>query len=181
MNSTTDNLIAFRVLYMLVTPFEKTDAYKFGIIDKDGNALKKVKDLDDSEERDSYTALHRLVFNLKKLLGKVPGGKTKFASVMAAYWLIKENLNVRTSIKEHELIETIHAIESKNLCMVEEELDFADLIKNIDPLEEDAVAAIANVVGDGTATSVDYPAIKPKKKKTLKLFRRQKDGEYEKV
>ena len=45
MSNTLDNLIAFKVLSMLVTPFEKSDAFKFGIIDKDGKALKKVKDL----------------------------------------------------------------------------------------------------------------------------------------
>ena len=43
--STTDNLIAFKILHMLVTPFENTDAYKFGIIDKDGHPLRKLKDL----------------------------------------------------------------------------------------------------------------------------------------
>ena len=178
MSSTTDNLIAFKILYMLVTPFEKTDAYKFGIIDKDGNALKKVKDLDDSEERDSYTALHRLIFNLKKLLAKVPGGKSRFASVMAAYWLVKENVNLRTSIKETELMETIEIIEFKKLSLIEEEIDFKLFLESLD---EEGAAAIANTVGDGTATSVDQPTIKPKKKKTLKLFRRQKDGEYVKV
>ena len=65
--STLDNLLAFRILYMLVTPFEKTDAYKFGIIDKDGNALKKSKDLKTSKEKDSYTNLTRLVFSLKQI------------------------------------------------------------------------------------------------------------------
>jgi len=40
-----DNLLAFRILYMLVTPFEDTAAFKFGIIDKNGVPLKKMKDL----------------------------------------------------------------------------------------------------------------------------------------
>jgi hypothetical protein len=40
-----DLLIAYRVIKLLVTPFEKTDAFKQGIIDKDGNVLKKYRTL----------------------------------------------------------------------------------------------------------------------------------------
>lgn len=168
--STVDNLIAFRVLHMLVTPFEDTDAFRFGIIDKDGHPLKKVKDLDSSEQRDSYTALHRLVFNLKKLLAKVPGGKSRLASMVAAYWLIKENYKSRTSIKEEELLEVIDLIESKNLCLVEEEVD-------INKFLEEEGGAIVNAVGaTGAQVALDEPVIKAgaaKKKKTLQMFKRK--------
>lgn len=165
MAASIDNLIAFKVLSMLVQPFEKTDAYELGIIDKDGKALKKVKDFKTSEEKDSYTALHRLVFNLKKLLAKVPGGSSTLGSLIAAYWLIKESEGRR--ITEDELLETIRLIESKNISLVEEEIEVRRFLEQI---EEDGV--IANVTGAGVAT--DYPAIKPKKKKkTLQMFRRK--------
>ena len=173
--STIDNLLAFKVLYMLVTPFDKTDAFKYGIIDANGMPLKKVKDLS-SNEKDSYTALHRLVFNLKKLLAKVPGGKSQFASLVAAYWLIKENHNVSASIRENDLLEIIDLIESKNICMVEEEIAVTQFFKKV----EEEGGAIANALGStGAAVALDQPVIK--KKKTLKLFRRQKEGEYVKV
>ena len=172
-----DNLIAFKILYMLVTPFDKTDAYNLGIIDENGKSLKKVRELKTSQERNAYTALHRLVFNLKRLIARAPGGKSTLVSLIAAYWLIKENESSRYNVKEEDLINTIDLIESKNICLVEEEIQIASFLKKFE--EEGGV--IANVVGDGAATSVDYPTIKPKKKKTLKLFRRQKDGEYEKV
>ena len=157
--STLDNLLAFRILYMLVTPFDKTDAYKFGIIDKDGNPLKKSKDLKTSEEKDSYTNLTRLVFSLKRLLAKVPGGSSQLASIVAAYWLIKESHNKRTVVREEELLSLIALIEEKKLTLVEEEI----LIEKFIKMMEDG--AIANVTG--AATSTDQAAVKLKKGKPV--------------
>ena len=161
--STLDNLLAFRILYMLVTPFEKTDAYKFGIIDKDGNALKKSKDLKTSEEKDSYTNLTRLVFSLKRLLAKVPGGKSQLASIVAAYWLIKESNQKRTVIREEELMSLIDLIEEKKLTLVEEEV----LIEKFIVMMEDGGAAggIANTAG--AATSTDQAAVRLKNGKPV--------------
>lgn len=158
--STVDNLLAFRILYMLVTPFEKTDAYKFGIIDKDGNPLKKSKDLKTGEEKDSYTNLTRLVFSLKRLLGKIPGGKSQLASIVAAYWLIKESTGKRTVIREEELLSMIDLIEEKQLTLVEEEI----LVEKFIAMMEDGGAAggIANTAGAATAT--DQAAVRLNKK-----------------
>ena len=39
-----DSLIVFRFLKMLVTPFDKTPAFKFGFIDKNGTRLKNIPD-----------------------------------------------------------------------------------------------------------------------------------------
>lgn len=171
--STLDNLLAFRILYMLVTPFEKTDAYKFGIVDKDGNPLKKSKDLKTSEEKDSYTNLTRLVFSLKRLLAKVPGGKSQLASIVAAYWLIKESNQKRTVIREEELISLIDLIEEKKLTLVEEEL----MVEKFIAMMEDGGAAIANTTGAATAT--DQAAVRLKKGKPVSgimgtVYRRKK-------
>ena len=87
-----DLLITYRVIKLLVTPWEEHEAYKYGIIDKNGKVLKKTSELATSKEKDSYTILHRFVFNLKRLLGLLPGGKTKLASYAAALaLLLKEN------------------------------------------------------------------------------------------
>ncbi len=80
----------YQFIKKLVTPFEKTDAFKLGIIDKDGKILKKRRDLEGSKEKDAYTLSDTLVWNIKKLIGKVPGGKSKIASYAAALFLIKE-------------------------------------------------------------------------------------------
>lgn len=173
--STIDNLLAFRILYMLVTPFEKTEAYKYGIIDKDGNPLKKSKDLKTSQEKDSYNNLTRLVFSLKRLLAKVPGGQSQLASIVAAYWLIKESSNKRTVIREEELLSMIELIEEKKLTLVEEEI----LVEKFIAMMEDG-AAIANTTGAATAT--DQPVVKLKKGKPVSgimggkqyVFRRKK-------
>lgn len=157
MSRVVDNLIAFRMLYMLVTPFDQTDAFKFGIIDKEGNALKKSKDLKTTQEKDSYTNLHRLVFSLKRLLSKVPGGKSQLASIVAAYWLIKESYVSKTSVKQEDLETMIDMIEQKNITMVEEELEIERFLK----LLEDG-GVIANTTG--AATSTDQATVKLNKK-----------------
>ena len=87
-----DAFITFRFLKLLVTPFNKTEAFKLGIIDERGKVLKKYKTLERIEERQAYTILHRLVFNVKKLIEKVPGGKSRLASYAAALFLIKEHV-----------------------------------------------------------------------------------------
>ena len=88
---TADLYYTFRFLKLLVTKWEDTEAFKLGIIDKDGNILKKASQLTTSDEKSAYNTFHRLVFNIKKLLEKVPGGKTRIASYLAALYLIKEH------------------------------------------------------------------------------------------
>jgi hypothetical protein len=150
-----DNVIAFRVLYLLVTPFEKSDAYKLGIVDKEGNQLKKMKDLKTQDEKDAYNYLTKLVFNLKKLIAKVPGGSTQFASLVAAYWLVKESNGVKTSINEEEFNKVLSALQS-GVTFVEEEIEIEQFIA----MMEDG--GIANVTGG--ATSTDQAAIRLNKK-----------------
>lgn len=87
-----DLVYTFRFLKLLVTPFEETDAYKNGIIDENGKRIKS-KTIS-SSEKSSYTSFHRLVFNIKKLLEKIPGGKTRIASYAAALFLLKEKYSL---------------------------------------------------------------------------------------
>ena len=100
LKSAADIVYTIRFLKLLVTKFEDTGAYKAGIIDADGN---KVKDfsMDTMDNRDAYrshyTAFHRLVFNLKKLMAKVPGGSSIVARYGAALALIKEHGNLSDS------------------------------------------------------------------------------------
>jgi len=90
-NRPVDLLIAYRVIKMLVTPFNKQPAFKYGIIDKDGNVLQKYRTIKGTAEKRSYTILHRFVFNLKRILAKV-GIKGKLGSfAVAAALLLKEN------------------------------------------------------------------------------------------
>lgn len=88
-----DSVIAYRILRMLVTPFEATDAYAFGIIDAKGKELKKMSSLNTVEERDAYSILHRMVFRIKRIIEKVPVESKKIATFAAALSLIKENFD----------------------------------------------------------------------------------------
>lgn len=150
-----DNLIAFRILYMLVTSFDKTDAFKLGIIDAEGNPLKQIKDLKTSEEKDAYDMLDRLVFSLKRLLGKLPGGKSKLASLAAAYWLVKESYETQEVVTQEQLNSLVDLIES-NQIVLKEQFDIQGYLS----LTEDG--AIANTAGAATAT--DNPVVKLNKK-----------------
>ena len=83
-----DAYTVYKVIKKLTTDWEDTDAYKHGIIDDKGKVLKKFKDLETSKEKAAYTVLDRFIFNLKRLLNKVPGGRTKFGSYAAASILL---------------------------------------------------------------------------------------------
>ena len=86
-----DFLITYRVTKLLVTPFEKQEAYKFGIIDDKGKVLKKYKTLKTEKERKAYTLLHRFVFNLKRILQRVGLGSKLGSFAVALALLIKED------------------------------------------------------------------------------------------
>ncbi len=96
-----DFIYALRIIKLLTTPWEQQEAFKFGIIDKDGKRLRRFRDLKTSEEKDSFTYLHRIVFNLKRLLGTVPGGKSWLAAATASLLLLKEGLK-ELDISERE-------------------------------------------------------------------------------
>jgi hypothetical protein len=78
MGRAIDLFVTYRFIKLLVTPFEKTEAYKLGVIDEKGNRIlepgtNKPTILRTIDEKNSYTVLHKLVFNIKKLFAKVPG------------------------------------------------------------------------------------------------------------
>tara|TARA_B100000749_G_scaffold263718_1_gene237540 strand:+ start:544 stop:1419 length:876 start_codon:yes stop_codon:yes gene_type:complete len=93
----------YQFLKKLVTPFEKTAAFELGIIDEKGKILKRRRDLETKEEKEAYNLSDTLVWNLKKILGKIPLGKTRLASYAAALWLIKEQDNGKIFVSEKEL------------------------------------------------------------------------------
>ena len=101
MGRAVDLFVTYRFLKLLTTPFEKTDAFKLGIIDANGHRIKLPKstkpavELTTSELKNSYTILHKLIFNIKKLFAKVPGLRTKVGTYAAALFLLKD------TFKEH--------------------------------------------------------------------------------
>jgi hypothetical protein len=112
MGRAIDLLITYRIIKLLVTPFEKQEAYKYGIIDKDGKVLRKTKDLKTAKEKDAYTILHRFVFNLKRLINIIPGGKSKLGTYAAALGLLlKEQKDINAVELERTLYK--HLVDNK--------------------------------------------------------------------
>ena len=90
-NRAVDLVITYRVVKLLATPFEKQEAFKYGIIDKDGKVLRKFRTLKTTAEKKAYTMLHRFVFNLKRILQKVGLGSRLGSFAVALALLIKED------------------------------------------------------------------------------------------
>ena len=113
-----DLVYTFRFLTLLVTPFDKTKAYEAGIIDENG---KKRKDFDINGKRDvyrdTYSPFTRLVFNIKKLMAKAPGGDSKIASYAAALYLIKE----RYSVSEKKILKGLSQVGIDSTDLLAEE------------------------------------------------------------
>ena len=82
--------LVYQFIRRLATPFIEWEAYKLGIIDERGNILKSRKSLTTVREKNAFGPYDLMVLNLKKLLEKVPGGKSRLASYAAALYLLRE-------------------------------------------------------------------------------------------
>lgn len=90
--STADFFAAARFLRLLTMPYEKTAAYKEGVIDNKGKLLLPMKEMN-QKQKESYTVFHRLVFNLRRLLQKVPVfGNNILLNYASALMLIREHV-----------------------------------------------------------------------------------------
>ena len=113
MGRAIDLFVTYRFLKILTTPFDKQEAFKLGIIDKDGNRIipqqkgwsrkTKAPPLETVEEKEAYTILHKLIFNIKKLFNKVPGLRTKVGTYAAALYLLKDTF--KESVDDPDMFE----------------------------------------------------------------------------
>ena len=113
MGRAIDLFVTYRFIKLLTTPFEKTDAYKLGIIDENGNRVmpppvnnvrqKVPEPLRTTAEKNAYTILHKLVFNIKKIFSKVPGLRTKVGTYAAALFLLKDTF--KESVDDPDMFE----------------------------------------------------------------------------
>ena len=129
MSRTIDALITYRVVKLLVTPFERTEAFKRGIIDKDGTVLIKFKDLKNTTDKKHYTLLHRFVWNIKRLMKKVGLGSRLGTFGAALALLIKED----SSYAQHkDVIESAVITYLKEENLYDEILNESRTIPEID-------------------------------------------------
>ena len=113
----SDAFITYKIIKMLATPFEKWEAFDLGLIDDEGNTLKKAET---GEEKDALPKWLIVIKNIKRVLGKLPLGKTRLGTFAAAMWLIKEETGIHdiryleAAFKEH--------VKNKNI-LIEKEND----------------------------------------------------------
>ena len=129
MSRAVDLFVTYRFLKLLVTPWNKQEAFKLGIIDKNGKALKRARDLGKEEERASFTLLHRLVFNCKRIMSKIPFIRSQLGTYAAALFLLKEHYKIE-NLPEAEI--TKYLLENKlidlNDKISEEVIGFGNML-----------------------------------------------------
>ena len=143
MGRAIDLFVTYRFIRLLTTPFVKTDAYKLGIIDENGNRIAGKK-LYKQTEQSAYTVLHKLVFNIKKIFGKVPGLRSKVGTYAAALFLLKDTFKEHVEdpqVFEKEFLKYLQEnnIELDNTIVEEVTLDNGKLSKGIYVLTQDVI------------------------------------------
>ena len=109
MGRAIDLFVTYRFIKLLTTPFNRTEAFKLGIIDKDGNRIlqpnstQPAVELATAQLQNAYTVLHKLVFNIKKIFAKVPGLRTKLGTYAAALFLLKDTF--KESVDDPDVFE----------------------------------------------------------------------------
>ena len=104
MANLVDLYLVYRILRLFTTPFAEWDAYKSGVIDAEGNIIV------DSDKRtpaqdDSFTKFDLLILKLKRVLEKLPFGKTRLASYAAALFLLKEEKNIKEETLKEQFLD----------------------------------------------------------------------------
>lgn len=74
-----DSAYAYRFIRLMQKSFEDWDAYKVGVIDTNGNVLKRPKT---EEEKSAYTPFHASIRSVKRMMNTIPGAQT--LAVMAS-------------------------------------------------------------------------------------------------
>ena len=165
-----DDVIALRVVRMLVTNFSDTEAFKLGIIDAHGNTLRPTNTLKTNQERDAFSYLHRLVFNMKKIINRLPGGENRMKSLIAALWLVKEcyeNGNQSSALMQEKFDNMLKMLDNR-VSLVEEEI----IVKKF--LEEDGMAVGGAPTNNTSGAAVAEPKIQPKNVKKYQVMARRK-------
>lgn len=163
--------MVYQFVRRLATPFNEWDAYKLGIIDENGNVLKKRKDLSTIKERDAFGVFDVMILNIKKLLAKLPGGSSKLASYAAALYLIKEWNHFSTdSVLTEDVSDDL--IQESLKGFSESYFYYTHLSEVVNKnVHEDG--APANAVGGGNIAGVGVgpqgePGLRPKQMKSYK-------------
>tara|TARA_R110000851_G_scaffold329701_1_gene501852 strand:- start:912 stop:1463 length:552 start_codon:yes stop_codon:yes gene_type:complete len=172
-----DLFLVFQFIKRLSTPFSEWKAYKLGIIDENGKQLIKRTKFTTRDQKDAFGIFDIMIMKLKRLLEKVPGGKSRIGSYAAALYLIKEHDEI---VNQGEIL-TEEQLEIKlNLYMEQVSSKNQDMDALFEAMyDEDAPANSAgsgNIAGIGVGSDGE-PGRLPKfqKKKKTSVLKRFKD------
>ena len=104
MANLVDLYLVYRILRLFTTPFAEWDANKTGVIDDEGNIVVS-QDKRTPAQDDSFTKFDLLILKLKRVLEKLPFGKTRLASYAAALFLLKEEKNIKEETLEEQFVD----------------------------------------------------------------------------
>lgn len=112
MNRVTDLFASYRFIKLLVTDFKKLPGYKLGIFDENGNRIVnpetgKPDKLESSKEKNAYTVFHKLVFNIRRILKKIPLIGTTLGSYATALYLLKDTFKESADL-ENIFLDYLH-------------------------------------------------------------------------
>ena len=159
-----DLLIAYRIIKLLVTPFNRQEAFKTGIIDDKGKVLKKMKDLTTEKERSSYTMLHRFIFNLKRILQKFGLGSKVGSFAVAMGLLLKEDKTFQQhqSLIESTLVKYLKENKDFDMPAINEEVFKQDILPEGNyKVNYDVIDEVGNIVANKNDIVVTERSIKP--------------------
>ena len=157
-----DTFFLYLFLKKLTTPFDKTKAFELGIIDERGNVLRRRSTLKTTGEKNAFTMFDTLVNNLKKMLAKVPGGKSKLASYAAALFLLKE---------EKKLFESDAPTARNAAVFVQDCLESSEFVEWVDYMVKMQENVPVNTIGGGHVATFDPVLRIKKRRKRLKELR----------
>ena len=184
MSRAIDLFVTYRFLKLLVTPWKNLEAYKQGIIDANGKTLIKSRDFTKDDQRQAFTLLHRLVFNCKRILSKIPFIKSQLGTYAAALFLLKEHYKIE-NLPEAEI--TKYLLENKlidlNDNISEEVIGFGNMLPageyklkdqvtadddEIDAQKGDVVTALEDTPPSDRILGVDiFPVVHQKSNKKI--------------
>jgi hypothetical protein len=136
-----DLFLVYQFVRRLATPFENWDAFKIGVIDKDGNILVKKKDRD-AKQKKAWGVFDVMVRNMKRLMAKIPGGSSKLASYAAALFLIKEYKHftdeslLTEDLTDEQIKESLLVFNDRYVNYIKEDINVKALNEEVETLFE---------------------------------------------
>lgn len=149
MSRILDTVVVYRILRLLATPIEQSDAYKSGIVDKDG---KKIKNPETNSERESYSILNRFVFKVQRaLMRSNDRNARRLLTFAAAIAILKEDQNNLT-VSEDVLLEMLDSYEEDASVQRQAKLLENEVVSFKNFIEDVAVnsAGAGGIAGIGT-------------------------------